>query len=332
MRPVSNPARVLRALLAALAVAVFAQPNAASARPGPAAEPVVVIPGLGQNCVSLRADSADNPVLAGAVAVGLANAHAAVGSAVEPVPAASVHGWRFSACWRRISTLAQQLDQYLAKIQAQHGGGPVDVVSFSFGGAIIRYCLANPRGATPLCRSRVDDWVGVVNATNGTTKADAKSCLTAGLVGLGSICWSLSYGSVDIKRMNRRDPSPGDVEYSSFWTPQDEFLYPTGTSVLEGARNVVLRSKFGRVTHTGTWIGGPCTTTADWVGAELLDVAPHAAVADRFDCNTTLTGEIIAPPPPPTTPAPAPAPQAAAGPGAPSKLDGASATAAAIVR
>ena len=330
MRPVSRDSALSRAILAAVAIVAFALPGAAQARPGAAAEPVVVIPGLGQNCVTSRVDAADNPVLAGAVAAGLQRAHAAVGAGVEAVPESSVHGWRFSACWRRLSTLALQLDQFLAKTQAKHGGGPVDVVSFSFGGAIIRYCLASPYGATPNCRARVDDWVGIVNATNGTTKADARSCLTAGLVGLGSICWSLSYAGPDIKRMNRRDPSPGDVEYSSFWTPQDEFLYPTGTSVLDGARNVVLRSKFGRVTHTGTWLGGPCTTTAEWVGAELLDVAEHVPGADRFDCNTTLTGEVVAPAPLPTTPAPDVA--AAAGPGAPSKLDGASAAPAAAAR
>ena len=323
MRPVSGRLACLRVAVAALAILVIGLPASASARPGRAAEPVVVIPGLGQNCVSIRADDAANPVLAGAVATGLQHAYATTGGSVDPVAESSVYGWRFSACWRRLSTLAVQLDHYLAKIQAQHGGSPIDLVSFSFGGAIARYCLTNPLGATPRCRSRVDDWVGVVNASNGTTKAAAPSCLTAGLVGLGSICWSLSYYSTDIKRMNRNDSTPGDVEYSVFWSPQDEFLFPTGTSVLEGARNVVLRSKFGRVTHAGTWFGGPCTTTPDWVGLELLDVTEHVVGADRFDCNTSLTGEIIPPPPPPTTPTAGPA----QGPGAPSKLDAASATA-----
>ncbi|MBJ7471057.1 MAG: hypothetical protein JHD16_07120 [Solirubrobacteraceae bacterium] len=320
----SNLMALVRAAVVALTLMACALPATASARPGRAAEPVVVVPGLGQNCVTARYDAADNPVLAGAVAGGLRNAHAATGGAVDAVPESSVYGWRFSACWRKLSTLAVQLDQYLAKIQAQHGGSPVDLVSFSFGGAIVRYCLTNPLGATPKCRARVDDWAGIVNATNGSTKADLPACLTAGLVGLGSICSSLSYQSLDIKRMNRRDPSPGDVEYTMFWTPQDEFLLPTGTSVLEGARNVVLRSKLGRVTHTGTWLGGPCTTTADWVGIELLDATEHVVGADRFDCNTTLTGEIIPPPPPPNAPA-APA----AGPGAPSDLDAASAVEAA---
>ncbi len=323
MRPVSGRMVFLRAAVAVLAILALGVPAGASARPGRAAEPVVVIPGLGQNCVSSRYDDAANWVLAGAVAGGIQRAYATTGGGVDPVAESSVYGWRFSACWRRLSTLAVQLDQYLEKIQAKHGGGPLDLVSFSFGGAIVRYCLTNPLGATPKCRARIDDFVGVVNATQGSTKADVPSCLTAGLVGLGSICWSVSYQSPDIKRMNRNDPSPGDVEYSSFWTPQDEFLLPTGTSVLEGARNVVLRSKFGRVTHAGTWLGGPCTTTADWVGLELIDATEHVVGADRFDCNTTLTGEIIAPPPPPTTPVDPAAP----GPGAPSKLDAASATA-----
>lgn len=320
MRPVSSRLALIRAAATLLAIFMVGLPASASARPGRAAEPVVVIPGLGQNCVNIRYDDAASPALAGAVAVGLAQAHATTDGTVDAVPESAVHPWKYSACWRRLSTLAVQLDHYLAQIQEQHGGGPLDLVSFSFGGAITRYCLTNPLGATPKCRSRVDDWVGVVNAANGSTKADLKACLTAGFVGLGSICNSVSYGSPDIRRMNRNDPSPGDVEYSSFWTPQDEFLFPTGTSVLEGARNVVLRSKFGRVTHVGSWFGGPCTTTPQWVGLELLDAREHVAGADRFDCNTTLTGEIVPPPPAPTTPEPT------AGPGAPSKLDAASAT------
>lgn len=326
MRLVS--ARVLvRSLLFAASLAGLLVPAAAEARPGRDAEPVVVIPGLGQNCVTQRYDDADNVIGSGAVADGIASALAATKADVEPVPASDVHGWRFSACWRTLSTLATQLDHFLAKIQAESGGRPIDVVSFSFGGAIMRYCLTNPLGATPNCRGRVDDWVGIVNATNGSTKADTKACLTAGLVGLGSICNSLGYQSLDVKRMNRRDPSPGDVEYSIFWSPQDEFLYPTGTSVLEGARNVVLRSKLGRVTHAGTWFGGPCTTTAQWVAVELLDLTPHTVGADRFDCNVTVTGELVPPPPPPTTPTPAPAQSGQnLGPGAPSKLDLASAT------
>lgn len=304
MRLVSAAVLVRRLVVLLVLTAVSAvAPSAAQARADAAAEPVVVIPGLGQNCVTTRYDDASSPILAGAVADGIASAHAAAGSAVAPVPAADVHGWRYSACWRTLSTLATQLDEYLAKLQAARGGGKIDLVSFSFGGAIARYCLTNPRGATPRCRDRVDDWVGVVNSTNGTTKADAKACLTASFVGLGSICSSLAYYSTDIKRMNRRDPSPGDVEYTVFWTPQDEFLYPTGTSVLEGARNVVLRSKQGRVTHIGSWVGGPCTTTAQWVGAELLDLEPHQPGADRFDCNHTVTGAFVAPPPAPTTPA-----------------------------
>lgn len=307
-------------VFAACVVALVLAATPASARPGPTAEPVVVVPGLGQNCVSTRYDDGSSPLLAGLVAEGLASAHAAVGAGVDPVPASAVHGWKYSACWRRLATLATQLDQYLARLQASTGADKLDVVSFSFGGGIVRYCLTNPLGATPKCRSRVDDWVGIVNSTNGTTKAGPQACLGASLVGLGSICSSLGYQSLDVKRMNRRDPSPGDVEYSSFWTPQDEFLYPTGTSVLEGARNVVLRSKEGRVTHVGSWVGGPCTTTPEWVGAELLDVEPHDAGADRFDCNHTLTGTFIAPPPPPETPA------GGAGPGAPSDLNAVSAT------
>lgn len=317
---------LLRSVALVAALVGLSLPAAATARPGRDAEPVVVIPGLGQNCVTQRADDADNPIGRGAVVDGIASALAATQADVEPVPPSAVYGWRFSACWRTLSTLATQLDHHLAKVQATHGGGPIDVVSFSFGGAIMRYCLTNPLGATPKCRARVDDWVGLVNATNGSTKADTKACLTASLVGLGSICTSLGYQSLDVKRMNRRDPSPGDVEYSIFWSPQDEFLFPTGTSVLEGARNVVLRSKLGRVTHAGTWFGGPCTTTAQWVAVELLDIVPHVAGADRFDCNHTVNGELVPPPPPPTTPVPAPAQSGQnLGPGAPSQLDLASA-------
>ena len=319
MRLVSA-ASLVRSLVLLTVLTGIALPASAQAREGRAAEPVVVVPGLGQNCVSTRYDDAGSPILAGAVADGIAAAHAEAGATVEPVPPTSVHGWRYSGCWRTLSTLATQLDHTLARLQSTSGAGKLDLVSFSFGGAIVRYCLTNPLGATPKCRGRVDDWVGVVNSTNGTTKADLKACLTASLVGLGAICSSLSYQSTDIKRMNRRDPSPGDIEYSSFWTPQDEFLYPTGTSVLEGARNVVLRSKLGRVTHIGSWVGGPCTTTAQWVGAELLDLTTHHEGADRFDCNFTPGGTFIAPPPPPETPA------GGAGPGAPSDLNAISAT------
>lgn len=276
-------ARSFAALVAAAACGA-ALPSAAGARPGPAPEPVVVLAGLSGTCTS----AADNATLAGRVAQGLSRAYARSGGTVQPVPSTEVRGWRYGVCNTTLRTVAKQLDTYLAGLQAARGGVPIDLVSFSFGGSVVRYCLTNAGGDTPGCVGRVDDWVGVVNSTYGTTAATYDGCARTTPVDAVAICRSVIPGSPEQLAMNRADPSPGAVEYTSVWSPGDEIVRPAGSGRLPGALNVELRSRLGTITHAGSWIGGACTTTQDWVAVPLLDVFAHSTGELVLDCNSPI--------------------------------------------
>jgi triacylglycerol lipase len=261
----------------------LALPAAASARPGRAAEPVVVIGGLSGTCSSTAGGS-----LAGGVQKGLAVARVQSGYTVDAVPTDRVYPYSYNPCNTTLAKLAKQFDTYLAGKQAANGGVPLDVVSFSFGGAITRYCLTNAGGNTPGCAARLDDWVGLVNSTHGSTTANASMCAAAALIGQWSVCTMLIPGSPELRAMAKGDESPGSVEYSSLWAAQDELIFPAGSQRLDGALNVKLTSSKGSVGHATAWSGGPCTTTQDWVGALLLDLIPSTPSDLTLDCTSPL--------------------------------------------
>lgn len=289
--PLRVAALLTAALLALLGSVIAAAP--ASARPGPAAEPVFVVPGYGSDCITNKYSSADWPALKGAVQQGVEAATAkadAAGHPVDAVPADWYVGWAFSPCDRTIAYLAKKLDAALADLQARTGQAKIDVVSFSFGGAIVRFCGTNAGGNTPRCASRMDDWVGLVNATNGSKRANLGVCGIVGYYHLWQACSAFIPGSIEIRLMNAKGPTPRGVETSIFWTPGDEFISPPPSSRIPGAANHRTTSPFGRVHHVQIWDPTLCPAMPEIVGHELIDVDQWTPGDTDTDCSVARPG------------------------------------------
>ena len=270
-----------------LLVAAFA-PAPAAARPGPQAEPVLVVPGYGNDCIHQKWSTADWPGLKGAVQKGVEAARAkavAAGFAIDEVPANWYVGWAYSTCDHTISYLAKKLDTALADLQARTGASKVDVVSFSFGGAIVRFCGTNAGGNTPRCAARLDDWAGLVNATNGSRKADLGVCAVMQYFHMWSTCAAFIPGSLEIRLMNAKGPTPPGSETSIYWTPGDEYISPPPSARIPGAANHETTSPVGRVHHVQIWDPAYCPAMPEIIGHELLDIRPHVPGDSNTDCS-----------------------------------------------
>lgn len=308
-RNVADRARLVCAVAAAL-LACLSPTGVAAARPGPAPEPVFVVPGYGNDCVKQKYSSADWPGLKGKVQEGVEAARAAAlaaGRTIDPVPADWYVGWTFSPCDRTMAYLAKKLDAALAELQARTGQAKIDVVSFSFGGAIVRFCGTNAGGATPRCASRIDDWVGLVNATNGSRRADLGVCGIIGWFHMWNACKAFIPGSLEIRLMNARGPAPRGVESSIYWTPGDEYISPPPSSRLPGAANHRTTSPYGRVHHVQIWDPALCPAIQDLVGWDLIDADPHAPGDTETTCSVRPDGVQLPAVIPPPAAAPAPA-------------------------
>lgn len=309
-------ARAVVALLLAVLAAANA-PAGAKARPGAQAEPVFVVPGYGNDCQRQKYSSADWPGLKGKVQEGVDAARTqalAAGRTVDPVPSDWYLGWTFSPCGRTIAHLAKQLDVALAELQARTGQPKIDVVSFSFGGAIVRFCGTNAAGNTPRCAGRMDDWVGLVNATNGSRRADLGVCGVVGWFQMWNACKAFIPGSLELRLMHARGPAPKGVESSIYWTPGDEYISPPPSSRLPGAANHRTTSPYGRVHHVQIWDPAYCPAIQDLIGWDLIDADPHAPGDRDVTCSVRPDGVVLpAVPPPPPTPATTPAPASAVG-------------------
>jgi hypothetical protein len=312
---VAHRGRLVGAILAAALLAWLALPSVAPARPGAQPEPVFVVPGYGNDCVKQKYSSADWPGLKGKVQAGIEAARAmalASGRSVEPVPADWYVGWSFSPCDRTMAYLAKRLDAALAELQARTGQQRLDVVSFSFGGAIVRFCGTNAGGNTPRCASRMDDWVGLVNATNGSRRADLGVCGIVGWFHMWNACKAFIPGSIELRLMQARGPAPRGVESSIYWTPGDEYISPPPSSRLPGAANHRTTSPYGRVHHVQIWDPSYCPAIESLIGWDLIDAGPHVPGDTDTDCSTGPDGIRVpaAPKPPPTPATPTPAPSA----------------------
>lgn len=276
-----------------LLVGAVLLPSAASARPGPQPEAVLVVPGYGSDCIKNKWSSANWPLLKGKVQEGIEAAQskaAAAGHLVDPVPADWYLGWAFSPCDRTIGYLAKRLDTALAELQAKTSADKVDIVSFSFGGAIVRFCGTNAGGNTPRCARRIDDWIGLVNATNGSKRANLAVCGVMGDYHLWQSCSAFMPGSLEIRAMNALGPTPKGTETSIYWTPGDEYISPPPSSRLPGARNHRTTSPVGRVHHVQIWDPAFCPAMPEIIGREVLDLDPWAPGDDDVDCSAAPAG------------------------------------------
>ena len=123
------------------------------------------------------------------------------------------------------ATTATEVGQEAAELRAATGAAKVDVVTHSMGGLSSRYYLKNLGGTAV-----VDEWVSIGGPNHGTWTALACVALTS--------CQQMIPGSSFLSALNAGDETPGDVRYSTFWSPCDEIINPDTSVLLSGATNV----------------------------------------------------------------------------------------------
>lgn len=192
-------------------------------------------------------------LLAATLAVaGLVGTAAPASAQSGPDPILFVHGWNSSAsAWNTMidrfvaagyprnrmlaitynsnqsnATIANQVRDAVASLQASTGAARVDIVTHSMGGLSSRYYLKNLGGT-----GVVDDWVSLGGPNHGTSTAYLCYLFSAG-------CRDMIPGSGFLNNLNAGDETPGAVNYGTFWSSCDEVINPDSSTLLSGATNV----------------------------------------------------------------------------------------------
>lgn len=186
---------------------------------------------------------------------------------------------------------------------ARESGRKVDVLGHSQGALQARWAVK----WWPSVQAQVDDLVTLAGPNRGTTVAASPLIALSGC----RACVQMAPGSAFIAAINRGDPSPGDVSYTSIYsTLVDELITPNATApLIEGASNLHLQALCAArpVTHV--------SIVADAAAFSLVVDAlgqPGPAAAARFNratcLQTTFVGlpgiagglqVLLSPPPPP---------------------------------
>ena len=183
----------------------------------------------------------------------------------------------FDVCTVRLPEFAlvdiQESAEYVVhavRVIAAAAGNKVDVVGYSQGGL-------EPRWAVrwwPDVRESVDDLVMMATPNHGAGSADGAcaggSCQPA--------IWQMSYDSAFLAALNAGDETPGEIDYTSVFSLNDELVQPAApeaTAALDGASNVLVQDVCpGRPVHHGD-------QPADAVVFALVhDALTHAGGAD----------------------------------------------------
>src|SRR5205085_3391738 len=119
---------------------------------------------------------------------------------------------------------------------AVRAGRKLAVVGHSQGGLEPRWAFK----WFPSTRPLVDDYVSISSTHHGSADAD-------GVCTVGSCApsvWQQRRESQFLEALNAGDETPGDISYTSIYSLTDEIvpeLPPPSTSMLEGARNILLQ-------------------------------------------------------------------------------------------
>jgi triacylglycerol lipase len=123
---------------------------------------------------------------------------------------------------------AYEVRDKVDQIRAETGASKVDIISHSMGGLSTRYYLKYLGGT-----AYVDEWVSLAGPNHGTLI----SILCAGLT--PDSCLEMLPGSSLINALNSGDETPGSVRYGTWWSPCDEIIIPSYSTILSGARNTM---------------------------------------------------------------------------------------------
>lgn len=320
--------------VAALAAAGLAAPASAlaDAPTNRSVEPIVLVPGYTGYCPSTVAASGGRS----SEINGLVNSPdpswtvtGMPGTVVTGVPSTKVYTWatdytlpaneQYDQCnGGSIRTLSQRFYnriKSLTKPKGKLGPGKIDVIGYSLGSVVTRACIKNVSGTTPDCADMIDDWIGIVGPSHGTTLFSGSTCAASGLIlAPASLCHDLSPGSDFLLALNSGDETPGSGEFSTIWSANDGLIVPAATSAVNGgAANVQMRATTTSAvaddpTHatladnascpgaTSSAVGAKANVAGsaiEWAALELLDVMPHANGTWQAYCNA---GPVPAPP------------------------------------
>jgi triacylglycerol lipase len=127
-------------------------------------------------------------------------------------------------------TIAEQVNQRVDQISAANGGVKVDVITHSMGGLSSRWYIKFLGGT-----EEVEDWVSLGGPNHGTFWASTPACFTP------TSCREMRRGSSFLNELNAGDETPGTVRYGTWWSPCDEVIIPQESTILDGAQNTRTR-------------------------------------------------------------------------------------------
>ncbi|MBO9532040.1 MAG: hypothetical protein J7513_03590 [Solirubrobacteraceae bacterium] len=309
------------ALAAAAALVALAAPSMATASTANTMEPVMTLAGADPGC---------NPgsSLASGLSEVLTSSLIAPGTdwynkGARPLASDMVGAWRspyygdtYDQCGHSANQLANafytRLLNFRNGLQAKYPTKnitKVDVVGVSYGTTISRLCIQK----VPGCAALVDDWIGAVPPSHGSTGFAGTDCNTWGPYKFE--CYAGVPGGQVVNDMNgvgtTNDETPygekdtgGWIEYTTLRAQNDGVIFPAGSERLVGASNFqVIFPAGGSVSTHANWsgTGAGCAGSSAWtqsgtteaIAAELLDVTDRsgrlASNASMFDaplsCN-----------------------------------------------
>lgn len=119
------------------------------------------------------------------------------------------------------NTISTTVDRVLSET----GASEVDLVTHSMGGLSTRWYIKFLGGD-----ANVGNWVSLGGPNNGTN--------TAGLCDITlPSCRDMARGSDFLAELNAGDPTPGDVNYATWWSSCDLVITPNSSVRLTGASN-----------------------------------------------------------------------------------------------
>jgi triacylglycerol lipase len=131
---------------------------------------------------------------------------------------------------------AQALATRVDAVLAQTRSDKVSLIGHSLGGLVARDYVRFAGGA-----AKVDKLITLGTPNQGTYSANGWMILTMGCIGAPS-CVQMAVGSTYLASLNAGDDAVGDVQYWTFASQYDEFVYPY--------RNAFLGTASGHVVNT----------------------------------------------------------------------------------
>ncbi|MEH3054297.1 MAG: hypothetical protein PGN13_09875 [Patulibacter minatonensis] len=308
----------LRAFALAALAATALSPAVAEARSGTKAEPIIVVPGADPYCGTSNTSQTGNlHQLFTAQTTNGVRTDAAYKWGKDPLQPNWLYTWLYADGYNQCqpvvsqgrafyNKLVQKIADWNSVLPAGQKIDKVDVVGISLGSLVTRSCIANvgrgnPANETPGCAALIDDWVGIVPPSHGSTSPQSVACPWSN----ANLCSAINpSGDFQLKLNERYNGTVADqiglgdetpqapaintgatpIEYTTYWAGNDGLITPSGSEALWGADNVKVQAGTGSsaqqlqhntIANPTLCPGSPNYTTSgtwEWLARSLLDV------------------------------------------------------------